>query len=320
MVRRPFGAPDAEEARVARPPVDVRQAGPGDVDDLLGLWVQARAEVQGAGRPLLGPVPEILRPRLLEALCRRDDVHILLARWEGGPAGFALVRVGQLLPVLESDCVQLEHLFVTAALRRHGIAKALLGGVASLAERSGADQILSGAPPSAREVHRVLARLGFTPLVLRRVVATATLRRRLAGESKRSALEDLLSRRRSSRARTTRAATPPAGIPLEVTAAALDLPAPAAAPQRPLELPVELPAELAVEMVALDPGTRDSLTVTLQLATPDAAGATPGTEPGERAAALVTPQRRSRRRLAAAVGSAPGEPAGDEGPGEATSA
>ena len=115
-------------------------------------------------------------------------------------------------------------------------------------------------------------------------------------------------------------ATPPAGIPLELTAAPLDLPAPAAAPQRPLELPVELPAELAVEMVALDPGTRDSLTVTLQLATPDAAGATPGTEPGGRAAALVTPQRRSRRRLAAAVGSAPGEPAGDEGPGEATSA
>src|SRR3954449_9778165 len=214
MVRRPFGAPDAEEARVARPPVDVRQAGPGDVDDLLGLWVQARAEVQGAGGPLLGPVPETLRPRLLEALCRRDDVHILLARWEGGPAGFALVRVGQLLPVLESDCVQLEHLFVTAALRRHGIAKALLGGVASLAERSGADQILSGAPPSAREVHRVLARLGFTPLVLRRVVATATLRRRLAGESKRSALEDLLSRRRSSRAKSVRAATPPHGITL----------------------------------------------------------------------------------------------------------
>ena len=49
-------APDVEEARVTRPPVDVRQAGPGDADDLLGLWVQARAEVQGAGRPLLGPV------------------------------------------------------------------------------------------------------------------------------------------------------------------------------------------------------------------------------------------------------------------------
>ena len=169
---------------MTRPPVDVRQALPGDTEDLLVLWVQARAELGGAGRSLLGSSPDVIRPRLVDALTRRDDLHILLARWEGRPAGFAIVRVGQLMPVLEGDCVQLEHLFVTAPLRRHGVARALLAGVAGLAERSGADQILSGAPPSAREMHRFLARLGFTPLVLRRVAATATLRRRLAGESR----------------------------------------------------------------------------------------------------------------------------------------
>jgi GNAT superfamily N-acetyltransferase len=199
---------------VTRPPVDVRQAGSGDADDLIELWVQARAEIAGASRALLGGSPEAIRLRLVEALRRRDGLHVLIARWEGRPAGFAVVRVGHLMPLADDDCVQLEHLFVTASLRRRGVARALLGGVAALAERHGADQILSGAPPSAREVHRFLARLGFTPLVLRRVTATATLRRRLAGESKRSALEDLLSRRRSSRAKSTRAATPPAGLPL----------------------------------------------------------------------------------------------------------
>jgi GNAT superfamily N-acetyltransferase len=199
---------------VTRPPVDVRQALPDDTEDLLVLWVQARAELGGAGRSLLGSSPDVIRPRLVDALTRRDDLYILLARWEGRPAGFAIVRVGQLMPVLDGDCVQLEHLFVTAPLRRHGVARALLAGVAGLAERSGADQILSGAPPSAREMHRFLARLGFTPLVLRRVAATATLRRRLAGESRRSALEDLLSRRRSSRARSNRLATPPGGLML----------------------------------------------------------------------------------------------------------
>src|ERR687883_12336 len=182
-MRRSRRAPDVEEARVTRPPVDVRQALPDDTEDLLVLWMQARAELGGAGRPLLGSSPDVIRPRLVDALTRRDDLHILLARWEGRPAGFAIVRVGQLMPVLEGNCVQLEHLFVTAPLRRHGVARALLAGVAGLAERSGADQILSGAPPSAREMHRFLARLGFTPLVLRRVAATATLRRRLAGES-----------------------------------------------------------------------------------------------------------------------------------------
>ena len=248
---------------MTRPPVDVRQAGPGDADDLLGLWVQARAEVQGAGRPLLGPVPELLRPRLVDTLARRGDVHILLARWEGRPAGFALVRVGQLLPVLEGDCVQLEHLFVSAGLRRHGIAKALLAGVAGLAERSGADQILSGAPPSAREVHRFLARLGFTPLVLRRVVATSTLRRRLAGESKRSALEDLLSRRRSLRARAVRAATPRTGsrstspspvVPVVPVVAAVDvdLPPPSVADTLELEVQLEVTPDVQIEVRPVD--------------------------------------------------------------------
>jgi GNAT superfamily N-acetyltransferase len=199
---------------MTRPPVDVRLAGSGDADDLLELWVQARAEIAGAGRAVLGGAPDAIRPRLLDALSRHDDLHVLLARWEGRPAGFAVVRVGHLMPLADDDCVQLEHLFVTPALRRHGVARTLLGGVAALAERHGADQILSGAPPSAREVHRFLARLGFTPLVLRRVTATATLRRRLAGESRRSSLEDLLSRRRSSRAKSVRAATPPHGITL----------------------------------------------------------------------------------------------------------
>jgi GNAT superfamily N-acetyltransferase len=199
---------------MTRPPVDVRRAGSGDADDLIGLWVQARAEIAGAGRAVLGGAPDVIRPRLLDALSRHEDLHVLLARWEGRPAGFAVVRVGHLMPLADDDCVQLEHLFVTPSLRRHGVASALLGGVAALAERHGADQILSGAPPSAREVHRFLARLGFTPLVLRRVTATATLRRRLAGESRRSALEDLLSRRRSLRAKSVRAATPPHGIAL----------------------------------------------------------------------------------------------------------
>ena len=271
---------------MTRPPVDVRQAGPGDADDLLGLWVQARAEVQG-GAAAAGACAELLRPRLVDSLARRGDVHILLARWEGRPAGFALVRVGQLLPVLEGDCVQLEHLFVSAGLRRHGIAKALLAGVAGLAERSGADQILSGAPPSAREVHRFLARLGFTPLVLRRVVATSTLRRRLAGESKRSALEDLLSRRRSLRARAVRAATPPHGLALDV----------AEAPVVPV-----VPVVAAVDVDLPPPSVADTLELEVQLeVTPDVQIEVRPVDVPVIVPVPVTP-RRTRRRVAAAVG------------------
>jgi GNAT superfamily N-acetyltransferase len=283
--------------------VDVRQARPDDTEDLLVLWVQARAELGGAGRPLLGPAPELIRPRLVDALTRRDDLHILLARWEGRPAGFAIVRIGQLMPVLEGDCVQLEHLFVTAALRRHGVARALLAGVATLAERSGADQILSGAPPSAREMHRFLARLGFTPLVLRRVASTATLRRRLAGESRRSALEDLLSRRRSSRARSNRLATPPGGLMLTPP-----VPAPARAPET-VTL-VELPAVEVVDLPAVEVAPQ-VLALPAEETAADAAGPRrDGEDPTcapDGTVALMVPRaaRRGRGRARAAAGAGP---------------
>jgi hypothetical protein len=138
--------------------------------------------------------------------------------------------------------VHVEHLFVVPPVRRHGVARALLHGVASVAERHGADQVVSNAPPSARETHRFLARLGFTPLVVRRVAPTSLLRRRLAGESRRSALEDLLSRRRSLRARTGRQQV--------AAAAAAEALAEAAEPHDTLELP------LLPEVVSLvDDGT-----------------------------------------------------------------
>jgi len=194
---------------VNRPPVDVRRATVDDTEDLLLLWAQAREEIGGTGRTLVGMAPDAIRPRLQDALAG-GDVTVLLARWEGRPAGYAVLRVAPLLPIVDGSCVHVEHLYVAPALRRRGAGRALLHGVASVAERHGADQVVSNAQPTARETHRFLARLGFTPLVVRRVAPTAVLRRRLAGESRRGALEDLLSRRRSMRARTGRRPVPEA--------------------------------------------------------------------------------------------------------------
>src|SRR4051812_35100231 len=158
---------------MTRPPVDVRLAGSGDADDLLELWVQARAEIAGAGRAVLGGAPDVIRPRLLDALSRHDDLHVLLARWEGRPAGFAVVRVGHLMPLADDDCVQLEHLFVTPSLRGRGAPPALLGGAAAPAGRRGADQIPGGAPPPAGEGPGSRAGWASPPLVLGGVRATA---------------------------------------------------------------------------------------------------------------------------------------------------
>jgi ribosomal protein S18 acetylase RimI-like enzyme len=181
-----------------RVPVEVRRATVDDVDEVLALWREARSDAADrVGRPV--PV-EQLRPRLATALAR-GDVEVLIARWDGRPAGFVVVRLAPLTLLADTRALHVEQLFVTPELRRHGIARNLLSGVVTRAERECAEQVVTGVAPWARDTHRFFARLGFTPLVVRRTVATGVLRRRLAGESARGAVDDLLSRRRSLRAR-----------------------------------------------------------------------------------------------------------------------
>jgi GNAT superfamily N-acetyltransferase len=225
-----------------------------DLEDLLLLWGQAREEVTGATRAVAGTAPEQLRPRLREAL-EGDDVHVLVARLDAAAVGYALLRVAPVFAITEGPCLHIEHLFVSPAARRRGVAKALLTGVAAVAERSGADQVITSVAPSARDTHRFLARLGFSPLVVRRVASTAVLRRKLAGESRRGTLEDLLSRRRSLRGKaswtagrsTAAAVSHPVPHPAGPERLHVDLDALAAAghPHDTLEMPV-VSSDLAI--------------------------------------------------------------------------
>jgi GNAT superfamily N-acetyltransferase len=242
---------------VTRQPIDVRRAGAGDLDDLLQLWALAREDVGPLGRPSSSTSVEAIRPRLRAALLG-DDIPVVIARWEGRPAGYTLVRVVPVAALLEGLAVQIEQLFVVPEFRRHGVARALLACVTGIADRAGADQIVSSAPPSARDSHRFLARLGFSPVVVRRVVSTSVLRRKLAGECRRGGLEDLLSRRRSLRARAgwprrPEPAPAPSGevgadqgedvelCPVSGPASGV-LTAPAAEPQPQLEVELEIAA------------------------------------------------------------------------------
>ena len=192
-----------EEAPVARLPVEVSRARPDDIGHLLGLWGLARDELAANGRGLASP--EQVRARLEQALVG-EDVEVLIARTDEGPAGFALLRVAPAGLLLETPALHLEQLFVHPGRRRRGVAHALLTAVLARADRRGADQVLASVAPGARDTHRFFARLGFVPVVVRRSVPTSTLRRRLGGESGggRVALGDLLSRRRTARARARR--------------------------------------------------------------------------------------------------------------------
>jgi hypothetical protein len=62
-----------------------------------------------------------------------------------------------------------------------------------------ADHVVTNVYPQLRDCNRFLARLGFAPVITRRVVALPALRRRLAIEARAGSADEVLARRRSVR-------------------------------------------------------------------------------------------------------------------------
>jgi len=185
--------------------VEVRSADVVDVDLLLSLAAAARAEAGQEPRADHGPQ----RPRVLAAL-QRPDVDVLVAEVGHEPVGVLVLRRGELLPLSGTDAVHVEQIYVHPEWRGRGAARALLLVAASLGEQAGVEKLACSAPSTDREAARFLARLGFAPLVSQRVVPIASLVRRLTGESpslrRRSAIDQLLARRRREQGRSVRPA------------------------------------------------------------------------------------------------------------------
>ncbi|HEX5535348.1 MAG TPA: GNAT family N-acetyltransferase [Actinomycetales bacterium] len=185
--------------------VEVRSADVVDVELLLELAAAARQEAGHEPRADQSPA----RPRVLAAL-QRPDVDVLIAEVGQEPVGVLVLRHGELLPLSGTDAVHVEQLYVHPEWRGRGAARALLLSAASLGERAGGEKLACSAPSTDREAARFLTRLGFAPLVSQRVVPIAGLVRRLTGESpslrRRSAIDQLLARRRREQARSVRPA------------------------------------------------------------------------------------------------------------------
>lgn len=180
---------------MARRTVDVTQVDEQDLHDVAGLWLAARVD-SGSSKEAASRC--VTDGRLTTAL-RRPGVQAFLARVEGDPVGYAITSENPfgLSPTPE---LTIEQLWVTPDARRHGVAKGLIGAVLTNAERAGCEIVVSNVPTTSRDANRFFARLGFSSVVVRRIVSTGQLRRKLAPESVETGLE-LLRRRRSLRSR-----------------------------------------------------------------------------------------------------------------------
>jgi GNAT superfamily N-acetyltransferase len=151
----------------------------------------------------VGPVapaqPDARFRERLAALLADPGHHLLLAEADGELVGVAVVTHDVLSPVSDVETAQVSFLHVRGGARKRGAGRALLAAVADRAAARGSDYVTVTAPPHARDAARFFARLGFGPLVVRRVARTTVLQGRLSGRSparRREALRRRVAGRR----------------------------------------------------------------------------------------------------------------------------
>ncbi|HVX42500.1 MAG TPA: GNAT family N-acetyltransferase, partial [Mycobacteriales bacterium] len=95
------------------------------------------------------------------------------------PLGMAILSQDEISALVGTPVVHLSHLVVTAEHRRRGIGRMLMCAAVQRAEEIGCDHMMVGITTGGREAHRFFARLGFAPLLSRRIATVTTLRRTL---------------------------------------------------------------------------------------------------------------------------------------------
>jgi ribosomal protein S18 acetylase RimI-like enzyme len=188
-------------ADVSRGNLRIRPAGTSDISDLISLTVE-NGVTDHIGRRSRKGDPESLADRY-RALLDDLDRLVLVAVDEVSQqlVGFAVLieeHIGVLAP---ATTLYISHLLVAPSFRRRGAGRALLTGAVRHAEDREIGHVVVGVQASARDANRYLARLGFAPLVVRRIASVATLRRSLG-------IADTLDRVALRRRRTVRGVIP----------------------------------------------------------------------------------------------------------------
>ena len=191
---------------MSRQPVSMRQASIGDVPFLVELWsdVLRRADRQEQVHDL-----ELIVKEAAESAERR----LLVAEYDGEPAGAVLLRVTPMTPLNLEPTVQALAPHVTPSFRGKGIGTALMEAAVQWAEDLGIGHITTAAASSSRSGNRFMARLSLgqlailrassTPLVRAKVTALQPASRRADRVAGRRHLGQVLAARRQLSRRTS---------------------------------------------------------------------------------------------------------------------
>jgi GNAT superfamily N-acetyltransferase len=183
---------------VARPTIVVRDACPDDLPAILEMWAELR-EIGGRFERTTPPASSDGALDRLLAITVDPDSRALIATSGDEVAGMAVLACAQFAPLFDQNAVHVHYLHVREGNRRRGVGKALLAVAASFAEEVGAEHVVTSVLPQLRETNRFYARLGFSPVVIRRSVPVSVLRRSLMAHGVAGTTDHVLVRRRSLR-------------------------------------------------------------------------------------------------------------------------
>ena len=188
-----------------RPGIEVRPIRPEDMDGLVAVCLTARRETWTGSQVCSSDVTAVTHQ--LGALTALPGSSVLVARSEDAIVGLLLGRAVGPNPFTEDVSFAVEAVYVEPHHRRHGVGHALMLAAVEVATAAGAEQVFAAPIPGARGMQRFFVRLGFTPAAAYRVTSTTALHRRLSpeGVTRRTGprgLEELIARRRKSRADT----------------------------------------------------------------------------------------------------------------------
>ena len=169
---------------MSRSNVRVRAAEAGDLEALATLAEEFREVVTGRARRaarLAGRgAGDDARDRFGRLLA--DPAHRLIVAADdasGEVLGMAILGVDAASAVMDMPSVYVSHMLVAPPHRRRGAGRALVAAAVAYAEECNLEHVIVGVSTGGREANRFYARLGFVPLVLRRIAPVGALRRSL---------------------------------------------------------------------------------------------------------------------------------------------
>ena len=183
---------------MTRPAVVVRDAHEDALPALVQMWSELRDLGGRMERLMPAPDDEAMRKRLVDV---DNDPYsrALVAVVDDEVAGIVLLTETPYAPMFDQRAVHAHYLHVREGFRRRGVGKALLAAAVAFAEETGAEHVMTSVLPQLRETQRFYARLGMSPVVVRRSAPVSMLRRRLSASGGTSVTDSLLARRRSLR-------------------------------------------------------------------------------------------------------------------------